>query len=252
MRGWVRTGALIAVIALLGAVTVWVVITQHVGHLLLDGGASPWPALSSGLGTWLIIGPAVAAFLLWGLLAWAGVWTRGLGLDSDTGTLAGTAAVALGSGAAAAGAGGGTAGLVLGAVAACFLVICVWRAVRLRREVRASVAVLDERARVRAEGVRVRAEVTEVRFMHTWIGVQRHLPRRRHGRGRGRHPDRRRHALGGARGGAGRRRDRARDLRPGRPQHRGDGGRQRKHPRPRGGQDVRATERLLTVVGGGS
>lgn len=170
MRGWVRTGALIAVIALLGAVVVWVVITQHVGHLLLDGGAAPWPELSSGLGTWLIIGPVMAAFLLWGLLTWAGVWTRGLGLDGGTGTLAGTAAVALGSGAAAAGAGGGTPGLVLGAVAACFLVICVWRAVRLRREVRASVAVLDERARVRAEGLRVRAEVTEVRFMHTWIG----------------------------------------------------------------------------------
>ena len=83
--------ALIAVIALLAAVAIWVMITQLVGEILLDGGESPWPELSGEAVTWLIIGPAIAASLLYGLLTWAGVWTRGLGLGGGTGTLAGTA-----------------------------------------------------------------------------------------------------------------------------------------------------------------
>lgn len=166
MRGWKALAVLISLIVICWASFTWALSTLVLTGITFTG----FDALSflMPVWPWMLIGGMPAGMILQGVAHWSSVWTDRLPLMSDvpdaaalTGATTGVVIATCASPSPTAWLIGGSVGLVLG-----FFTVRMLRAGIVDiREQRDEIERLDE---LHAVGTCVRADVEEVKFLHTW------------------------------------------------------------------------------------
>lgn len=154
------------------AVAVWTLLTQFLDSVLTDDkpGAMTWPALSSDVTLWLLVGGFMVGAVLGRILDWVGIY-NGLGMNSPEPVVTSTGAT-VGALVAASGFRAMPGSAIVWGVGAVLALITIRTTWRFIRDMRGDQARSAYRARLRAEGTHVRADVVDVDFLQTWIGSE--------------------------------------------------------------------------------